>query len=152
MLYVSSPNRWSCLPASFAMILDITFETMIRHIGHDGSEIVHPDLPEPLCRRTFHIDECTLVAVMLGHSITTLHFMPQLTTDGTHMIDIPMDTDYLLRFRGVLTGRGRDVGHAVAWDGTYVYDPSARDRYKLGENSFDPHTLYAIDIQSQRKK
>lgn len=151
MLYVSSPNRWSCLPASFAMILDITFETMIRHIGHDGSDIVHPDLPEPLCRRTFHIDECTLVAVMLGHSITTLHFMPQLTTDGKHMIDIPMDTEYLLRFPGVLSGRGETMGHAVAWDGCIVHDPS-RGVYRLGAEPFDPHTLYAIDIQYQRKK
>lgn len=155
MRYVESPNCWSCLAASFAMILNISFKQFCRELGHDGSAIVHPGLRDPLCRRTFGIDECTLVAVRRGHSLTTLRFCPRITTDGVHMVDIPMDTEYLLRFPGVLCGMGKyngsPCGHAVAWDGEIVLDPSI-GRYPLGTNYFEPHTLYAVDIQSQKTK
>ena len=36
-----------CLPASFAMVLDLPLGDIFAGIGHDGSAIKFPSLPEP---------------------------------------------------------------------------------------------------------
>ncbi len=36
----TSPNRWSCLPTSFAMALDVRAGQVIKWLGHDGSQVV----------------------------------------------------------------------------------------------------------------
>lgn len=151
MQLVESPNRWSCLPSSFATVLRVSLKEFLRLVGHDGSAMAFPALPEPLCRRTFHVQECILAAARLGHSITPLQFRPILTPDGIHMTEIDTDIQYLLKFPGVMTGRGVKHGHAVAWDGNYIYDPSG-GIYKLGSSLFTPSALYAVDIQSQMPK
>ena len=58
------PEPWMCMPLAFAMALDMPVADLLAAIGHDGSEIVFPSLPEPLCRRCFHIQE--LIQVCLG--------------------------------------------------------------------------------------
>lgn len=40
-------NRWTCLPASFGTVLGLTLGEVFRKLGHDGSEVVFPDLPDP---------------------------------------------------------------------------------------------------------
>jgi hypothetical protein len=44
---------------SFAYAFGISPEELIEQLGHDGTEIVAPDLPEPFCRRGFSVDELT---------------------------------------------------------------------------------------------
>ena len=49
MRLLRKPERWMCLPASFAMVLDLPLGDIFREIGHDGSQVVWPDLLEPAC-------------------------------------------------------------------------------------------------------
>ena len=74
------PNRWSCLPTSFAMILDVDVNELIRKIGHDGSEILWPNLEEPYCRRAFHIEEIAMVCYGLGYYL--VWFNIELTSNS----------------------------------------------------------------------
>ena len=41
------PEPWMCMPLAFAMALDMPVADLLAAIGHDGSEIVFPNLPEP---------------------------------------------------------------------------------------------------------
>ena len=50
-------NRWSCLLTAMSMVLDVDEELLISELGHDGSAIIFENLPEPYCRRSFHIQE-----------------------------------------------------------------------------------------------
>ena len=47
------PVRGTCLPTSFAMAMDRPVEIVAKCLGHDGSTVVWPDLPEPTCRAAF---------------------------------------------------------------------------------------------------
>jgi hypothetical protein len=50
----------------------------ISKIGHDGSRIVWPELPEPNCRRSFHLQECIDCLIDLGYSLTEIERRPLL--------------------------------------------------------------------------
>lgn len=118
MQMIHAPNRWSCLPCAFAMALDETFEEMIFHLNHDGSEIIRPDMPEPLCRKAFDVNELLQVAIQLGYGF----------------IALPKPPDKL---KAVLLGETKNgVPHAVAWTGNRVYDP-AGGRYPLSDFRWD---------------
>lgn len=53
----TQPNRWSCLPTAFAMGIGIPVKQIFDYLGHDGSEIIWPEFPEPKKRKAFHIQE-----------------------------------------------------------------------------------------------
>lgn len=128
MIIQQSPNRWSCLPTSFAMVLGHQVGELLLRIGHDGSEIIWPALPEPLRRRSFHIQELIAQAWMLGWSVTAIEARPQLVgAVGVEPLDVqaPWFMQALSESEGVLTGRTlRGQAHAVAWDGRNCYDPN----------------------------
>ena len=44
----------NCLLHAFQTVTGLN---LIERLGHDGSEIIYPDLPEPICRRGFHTQE-----------------------------------------------------------------------------------------------
>lgn len=151
MKLITSPNRWSCLPASFAMALGISFSEMIARIGHDGSEIIWPELPEPQRRRTFHIQECLAVCLRLGLGTVEIQMGPCLTPDGKVVYEVPCPVDFrkLMSISiGVMLGRGRQMGHAVAWDGKSIYDPAGWI-YDIDRDSaiFSPSSYFLISNQ-----
>jgi len=76
VLIQKSPNRWSCLPTSFAMAADIPLSELLAEIGHDGSEIVDPGKPDPLCRRCFHPEEIKDVLWHRGLIVSTFEAFP----------------------------------------------------------------------------
>ena len=76
MLSQKNPNAWSCLPTAFASVLNVPVELMIAQIGHDGSEITHAGLPEPLKRRGFHPQECIEVCMRDGMAVTQIEVNP----------------------------------------------------------------------------
>lgn len=131
------PNRWSCLPTAFAMILDRDVQDIFDFLGHDGSEILWEDLDEPLCRRSFHIQEMLVYAERQHNA----HFIeiedpPIIAVDEDHVAVIQRnDLDYYLRNHiGVLCGEINEHRHAVAWYNNIVYDPSSAltyDRYAM---------------------
>lgn len=131
MRLIKSPNRWSCLPTAFAMAMEVDLDTIIREVGHDGSRILFPKLPEPHCRRSFHIQELIRVAWDYGFGITEFQATCIMSPNGLdlHEFDMPIS----LQGYGVLTGQGAVTRHAVAfkesrhWDKTgpgTIYDPN----------------------------
>jgi hypothetical protein len=127
------PNRWSCLPTSFAMVLDVPVEELLRSIGHDGSEIAFPTEPEPACRRGFHIQECIDVALRLGCAVTPIELFPRhapsFSVQPLRVLfgDEQGNLDRFARLidsgRGIITGPSRVWRHAVAYDHGIVHDP-----------------------------
>lgn len=114
---------------------DIYNEPFIfKQIGHDGSEIVWPDLKEPLCRRGFHVQELVDVALKFGVALVEIEGDPATIAGERAIIDCqifpnPHDRmeDYMNRYHGLLLGdrlNGRSQ-HMVAWNHLeqHAYDP-----------------------------
>ena len=119
-----------------AMVMDVSVESLIAYIGHDGSEIVFPDLPGPACRAGFDIQEIIDAAWSMGWSVTPIEARPRVTPDGTHVRDLFSENKIALRMKhyfkdnnGVVVGERlfgeRRWWHAIAWDHVtrMWYDP-----------------------------
>ncbi len=150
-----SPNGWSCLPAAFATAMGQPVDRLIKKIGHDGSAISWPDLPEPLCRRGFHVQECIWAAYRSGYLVTPVevfprhaptHLTPPLTIllrteqDNWHRIATLVDAG-----SGVLTGKkindGCSHGHAVAYCEGLVFDSNGAT-YQYSRDNCETHHFY----------
>lgn len=129
MKLIRNPNPWSCMLCSVAMVLDMEIIELIRKIGHNGSKVVFPVLPEPGRRRGFHLQEFITIAIDRGFAVTPIEALPYATPDGKHEYPINFP-DFKIRFQkymigvpGILTGLARQWRHAVAWNGKDIYDP-----------------------------
>ncbi len=142
----SSPNKWSCLPTAFAMAVGMPVADFLIKIGHDGSVIRNPDMPDPLCRTGFHIQECLYAALDLEIKFTPFEVVTRqgISEERSWLKRWVPEVDKLMAdHKGVLLGRGRKHLHAVAWDGERVYDPSI-GIYFLPSIHFTPHTFWLI--------
>ena len=126
MILQQSPNNWSCIPTSFAMLFRVKVQKIFDILGHDGSEILWRGAPEPLCRRSFHVQEMIDVGIKLGYFTTVIEAQPLLTIGGrTKAIETPYTIpDYMAWFPGVIMGIINQNRHAVAYDGYNIYDPN----------------------------
>lgn len=131
-----SPNAWSCLATAFAMVLEVPVAHVFDYVGHDGGDVVWPDLPEPYKRRSFHIQELVRVAHLLGYSCTPFEPSPMLAS-GLALDREPFPVpghEAVMReamdgAAGVLVGQMESgIGHAMAWDGQAAINPSDRLR------------------------
>lgn len=121
-------NNWSCLPKAFARALNISFDEFVKLVGHDGSEIIWPDQPEPRCRRGFTIQECIIATLELGYAVTPIAISCNHASSLTD--DFPLRIDYSLAFTytilksvGVITGETKKgQGHAVAYRYGHIFD------------------------------
>lgn len=151
MILRRNPNGWSCLPAAFAMVLDLEPRDVIRHIGHDGSDEPYK---EDGFKAGFHEQECIEVAQQLGFACTPIEAVPTISPhlagrDARPIYfggDLPSNWARFLRHLdgacGVLTGTytlpGDPTplrGHAVAWDGVTtqkIHDPMGPRCYPFG--------------------
>lgn len=145
-----SPNAWSCLPTAFASALYVEVENLIAQIGHDGSEITHTGLPEPLRRRGFHPQECIEVCMRDGFAVTQIDMTPSALPADEYRQDYAKETIFstitgesaLDRFErhlfnsgGVLDCRTRlGRGHALAYYGHVTYamiaDPATEEVFE----------------------
>lgn len=131
MQLLQSPNRWSCLITSAAMVLDETVKNLVDELGQDGSEIWWPGLAEPFNRRAFHIQEIIELCCKRDVSLTPIELKPMCMPSGCggYARSVTLrdpETRVLkhLQSKGILVGLGRHGGaHAAAWDGVKVYDP-----------------------------
>jgi len=137
MLRQVNPNAWSCLPTAFANTLDLDLNAVLGLIGHDGSEITHAGLPEPLNRRGFHPQELIKLCLKGGFYVTRVELYPNAvaTFKVPHtpkLYDIGgMDwfKENLYNSYGVLECRTTaGVGHAMSYEGNgsnaLVVDPA----------------------------
>lgn len=141
-----NPNFWSCLPASFATVLDASINHVLRCVGHDGSEILRPEMPDPERRRGFHIQEMIEVAIFYGYAVTPIEARPMMRLFGhQEATELPLDEGAVRRLTrlmgahiGVLTGlnpQGRP--HAVVWNGYQLFDTTTMGSYELRNFSID---------------
>jgi hypothetical protein len=161
MFTIPNNNSWSCLPASFAMACGIPFRDFIDLLGHNGDARPYKDKSK---RRGFHFQECIEVVWNLGFACTPIERFPALIhsygdTEATPIYFGQSDADNLARFmrylttakQGVLEGirkriDGSNAGHAVAWDGELIYDPSGKTYlFEDGlKNNLYIHTLWIL--------
>jgi len=134
MIIQSLPNRWSCMPCSFATATGIPVQRIIDAVGHDGSSIIFPDLEEPLCRRGFLGGEIVTAMLELGYIVATYEYTPFGIVTPQHHFSVNYEGDRLEFFKricqdsdGVLAGTTKStrVKHAVAYEGSShkIYDP-----------------------------
>lgn len=139
------------------MVVDVTPSFFIDCIGHDGSEIVRPDLAEPFCRRGFHLMECIHVCYNLGFSVTPFDALPQGAINGDYPITVWTNeeaerriTPVLSNECGVITGYTfQKRPHAVAWDRKQIYDPG---RVLITEiNEIEIETFWCVQSNPRKK-
>jgi len=127
----SQPEQWACMPVAFAMAMGVSVDELLEAVGHDGSKIIFPTLPEPACRQGFHVQEFIVVALQRGLAVTPVELFPVLASSDerqTHTILYPDNNwkrfaDTLATSRGVIDGTGFRFGHMVAYDHGRIYDP-----------------------------
>ena len=144
MLY--QPNRWSCLPTAWSYVIGWPLWAVVKAIGHDGSEIRWPNLPEPNCRRGFHAQELIYLGDRFGFVTTTFEPIAAMMSPGG---DEPVVINFGDRFEkivkesnGVFTGEINGCRHVVAWIDGKVLDP---DRGQLKTlDDFQIETFYRI--------
>ena len=138
------------MPLAFAMALDMPVGDLLAAIGHDGSEIVFPSLPEPLCRRCFHIQELIQVALSRRLAVTPVELFPTLqpTDAGPFHKTVLYPDNNWRRFeavvqtsRGVIHGTGARLGHTVAYDHGRIYDPRG-PVYDYSRLACEAHQFY----------
>lgn len=151
MKLIRNPSFWSCLPASVAMVLDIDIKELIRLIGHDGGEIIFPDLPSPGKYRGFHLSEVIPIALSMSFAVTPIDARPCSTPDGEHDFEVHFtdSPEKRIQFQmfcnpGILTGKMRKWNHAVAWDGYQIYDPIGKV-YPFNKIIMEIETFYRFD-------
>ncbi len=151
MRLLRKPERWMCLPASFAMALDVPLEAIFKEIGHDGSNIAWPYLPEPVCRRGFHPQELVHVCLNRGYAATLVELCPVLRAlpEGPESaIHYPANgnwtrfTQIINHSRGVLAGNGSRCGHAVAYEYGHIFDPDGCE-YDYSREACERRNFYA---------
>lgn len=147
MLIRTQPTRWSCVPSAFATVLNMEVETLLEYIGHDGSEIVFDDLPDPLCRRAFQTQELTLVLWKLGYNVVSFDIEPLAFVDPEHVFTLDHLEPEILKIMsesiGVGCGHIRDTEktHAFAWNGSLCYDPTG---FIYPLSRFELYSFHAI--------
>ena len=148
MRHLTQPNRWTCVPTSFAMAADVSLEKILEIIGHDGSAIVHPDLNEPWRRRAFHIQECIWAVRKLGFSVTPFEIFPQLAAAPHYEIAIERTWSWfeIMSGFGVVTGSTERNRHAVAFSDHMGYDPNGEQIDFGNQTKFAMDTIWHFDL------
>lgn len=141
MQLLEQPNRWSCTITSLAMLLDKPLRTLTLLLGHDGSEIILPNNPEPSCRRSFIMNELQDLANHYGKVLVPYDADPIAESLQTkyhlyHSEYAELRIDELMKGHpGLIEGAyALNKPHMVAWDGYKVYDPSGPKSYSFDSN------------------
>lgn len=144
MNLIKQPNKWSCLPTSFAMVLDISLEDIYNFLGHDGSEIWFDD-PNPW--RSFNIQE--MISLSEAHGFWVMEIItkpaqqPPNSQEFREVYDLSEANRrinfYINKYSGVMILR---IPHAVAWnhEEQRIYDP----RGDIHEVESDIEAFYAM--------
>ena len=139
------PNRWSCLPTSFAILLNIDVSNIFDFLGHDGSDILWPDLDDPYCRRSFHLQEMVNYCLSTNHCVTTV--TPKLGlvpsgSDDVHVYENILFPHYLHYYNGVMSGVTElDKPHAVVRYSREIFDPTSGE---LLEGEFSVNLYHIV--------
>jgi hypothetical protein len=142
------PPSWSCLVQAWAKVVRWPYWAVVRAIGHDGSEIVWPDQPEPFNRRAFHPQELIYLGDRLGFVCTTFEPQPLLESGQPPVVITSLHgafKEIVDNSEGVFTGTRQDgLRHAIAWINGEVQD--CNESWTRVENldDFNIQTYYRI--------
>ncbi len=129
------PNQWSCSITALAMTLRVPVADLVSQLGHDGSEIIFPNLDEPMCRRGFHSQELIHLAWLWNFAVTPFEALPVIspTCGNEGMVPVIFDgdedsnwtrfNDIIGSTRGILEGRTTASRHAVHYNYDEIWDP-----------------------------
>lgn len=134
------------------MVLDCEPKEVLDYIGHDGSTIRWPDLPEPLCRQGFTVEECIDCSLnaFLRYPVIffdqVLYSEERMITNGYSPFDaVARMHKYIGVLDGVLLGVPKNTayGHAMAWciEERKVFDPTG---FKAELDDYDLHAFIGI--------
>ena len=124
---------YNCLLASAAMVLDVHPDVLTELIGHNGTEIIFPELPEAINKRGFHTQEIIDCAIEYGYAVTEIQAVPYLTPNSEDEYLVEFNVSHENRFQnhinghvgiitGEINGKINERGHAVAWNGEMCFD------------------------------
>lgn len=131
-------HPWGCLATSFAMAFGVPTEHFYLGVGHNGSRIIFPHLPEPQGRRATHVSEACHFAIVFGFTATPFELIPQIApldgrggNEAVYYGDVYSDTwnweifQTLIRERrGVIECQNASgTYHAVAFERNTIFDP-----------------------------
>lgn len=115
-----------CLVWSAAMLFDVEPEEILDYLKHD-------------CVLGVHIQEIQSFALSKGFLLAP--FEPQPMLVEVHVCPPNWPTQPWLQFEGIMLGEtGKGHLHAVAWDGTEIYDPAIEPDFK-GYHQFWAKTM-----------
>jgi hypothetical protein len=127
-------------------------------IGHDGSEIVRPELDDPQRRRGFHPQEMFEVARSLGFAVTQIDLFPAARPTVESQITqfkTILGEDCEQRFnRHLLTSSGwiecrtrLGNGHALAYENATIGDPSTGVQFTYrSRQDAESHGLFFVSL------
>lgn len=148
----AKPDHWQCLPTALAMVIEVPPNDIMDIIGHGGSEITHPDLPEPQCRRGFHPQELIEAALCLGWAMIQIEYNPQhAPIEGVEPKSVSPDASWRFHLhieasRGVLAAYKNNKGHAFAYDHGMLYDPDQRTPpFKIKDSTYTHTVLWRLE-------
>lgn len=123
-------------------------DAVLGIVGHDGSEVTHAGLPEPLCRRGFHPQEMIKMCLEDGMSVTRVELYPQAQASSgvphsPKLFDIgawDWFRENLNNSTGVIECRTAvGTGHAMAYEGrgdhSLICDPATEEVFEFREPS-----------------
>jgi len=123
---IIKPPPWSCLVQAWAHVIQWPYWAIVKAIGHDGSEIVWPDQPEPYNRRAFHPQELIHLGDRFGFVCTTFEPQPVLISGRESCVITSLHDSFIkimTNSDGVVTGLRLDhARHAIAWVNGEVVD------------------------------
>lgn len=144
-------NSWSCSITALANLLDVPVAEIIRQIGHDGSEVLWPYMPEPQCRRGFHPRELLEVALYYNTHFVAFEADPQIGHTVESAVSIYPDArdrfyEKLTDYDGLLYGQAGDTRHWWTVKNSEIWCPTTGANLSI--NSFlmqyEPLCFYAL--------
>jgi hypothetical protein len=131
-------NPYSCLVDALAILLEVNPSEIVKYIGHDGSQIIWPELEVPKNGRGFSIQELQdYLHNKHKKLLAPIDAMPGLrptVEHSTYFITFPSTREwrfhtYQNRYDGILTGTNhRGNMHAWAVKSGKIIDPAGKCR------------------------
>jgi len=116
-------TKYPCIAVAFAIACETPLDEFLQRLERRGG----------LVKGTYHTQQCTDVVWDLGYATMWIESQSLLVPDADYKgepakILYPEGNrvrfmNYLRAHKGVLGGMRPNIGHAVAWDGTQIYDP-----------------------------
>jgi|TARA_R110000824_G_scaffold44833_4_gene130190 hypothetical protein len=134
------------------MILDEKPIDLADEMDFIGDKIMWPSATPPANLRGYHDSE--IIDIALRRGVALVHYTPNPYLRGDTMIQLYEYKKQMVRFlsvlsdrRAILRGNPTAVSHAVAWDGSKIFDPSRNVPCRMSEISWSiQYALIAFPI------